>query len=137
MMINVIVFMLMLPLSPGGGILGPLIRWLGLSPDMWLVGPPYLPIWQMVTYGFVHDTSGLMHILSNMLALYFFGGLLEQMIGSRRLAIGYFGALFAGGLAHLVAGWIAGSSIPGVGASGAVLGVLIMAAVLQPDARVI
>lgn len=137
MVINVVVFVLMLPLAPHGETMLTLDRWFGVMPSMWLTEAPYLPFWQLVSYGFMHDTTGLHHLLFNMLGLYFFGTMVERQVGAKRFAIAYFGAMFAGGLAHVVAGWFGGAHLPVVGASGAVMGILLMAAVMQPQARVI
>ncbi len=122
MVINVVVFVLMLPLAPHGETMLTLDRWFGVMPSMWLTEAPYLPFWQLVSYGFMHDTTGLHHLLFNMLGLYFFGTMVERQVGAKRFAIAYFGAMFAGGLAHVVAGWFGGAHLPVVGASGAVMG---------------
>ncbi|MDF1838170.1 MAG: rhomboid family intramembrane serine protease [Planctomycetota bacterium] len=137
MVINAIVFLLMVPLSPNGDSMHALVRWMGVTPNMWFLEAPFFPFWQLASYGFMHDTSSLQHLLFNMLGLYFFGTMVERAVGAKRFAIAYFGAMFAGGLAHVITGWFGHGSIPALGASGAVLGVLLMAAVMQPNARVI
>jgi len=43
---------------------------------------PFFKIWQVVTYMFMH--GGLEHIFFNMFALFMFGPVLEQVIGSKR-----------------------------------------------------
>ncbi len=40
--------------------------------------------WTVVTYMFVH--GGIMHILFNMIALYFFGPRVEERLGGRRFS---------------------------------------------------
>ncbi len=137
MVLNAIIFVLMVLLSFNRPALGAALRWLGVTPDMWGLSAPFLPLWQLVTYGFVHDTGGLSHLAFNMLGLFFFGSMVEREVGSTRMGIAYFGAMLAGGFAHLIAGWIGTGHIPVVGASGAVLGILLAAAVLQPNAKVI
>src|SRR5438128_2155830 len=47
-----------------------LTQWLGLSPSLAL-GKGY--VWQFVTYAFLHKPDDLLHLIFNMLALYFFG----------------------------------------------------------------
>lgn len=73
---------------------------------------------------FLH--GDLYHIAFNMLFLWIFGGPVEERIGSRELLKYYFGAgLFAGILStgmELIAR--PGSSAPGIGASGAISGVM-------------
>lgn len=137
LVLNAIVFALMVLLSFSPSLLGTVQRWFGLTPDMWGSSPAFLPAWQVVTYGFMHSTAGLQHFLFNMLSLFFFGTMVEQQVGSKRMVIAYIGAMLAGALACLIAGWLGNGSIPTLGASGAVLGILLMAAVLQPDAKII
>lgn len=114
---------------------GPLVRWLALDPDLWYGGVP--AVWQLVTYGFLHDLTSPIHLLFNLLALYFFGTMLEGMVGSRRFAWQYFTAVILGGLVHLgLAIWMPGHPMV-IGASGAVLYTVVACAVLQPTARVL
>jgi hypothetical protein len=82
---------------------------------------------------FLH--GGWWHLISNMLALYIFGDNIEDRLGHVLYLIFYLlGGLVAGG-AHLVA--YAQSTIPTVGASGAIAGVLGAYLVLYPQARVL
>ncbi|HXT69765.1 MAG TPA: rhomboid family intramembrane serine protease [Vicinamibacterales bacterium] len=53
---------------------------LGLSPSAVFEGGQ---VWRLVTYMFVHDATGFMHILFNMLALWMFGVDLERRWGTR------------------------------------------------------
>jgi len=46
-----------------------------------LGGPAFQP-WQVITYAFLHDPSSVLHILSNMFALYMFGPDVELVLGS-------------------------------------------------------
>jgi membrane associated rhomboid family serine protease len=86
-------------------------------------GAGFLP-WQVITYGFLH--GGLMHIGFNMLALYMFGGQIEQVFGQRRFLVYYLGCVFAAALAQLlVTSVIGGEAYPTVGASGGVFGLLL------------
>src|SRR5438874_2079921 len=65
----------------------------------WLVFVPryvLLQPWTIVTYMFLH--GNYMHILFNMLALYFFGPRVEDRIGSRRFTILYFLSGISGAL---------------------------------------
>ncbi len=108
---------------------------LGLRPSSWFVGPPWFPFWQPVTYGFLHAGRG--HLFWNMLQLYFFGTLLESILGSRRFLATYVGAMLVGALAHLLLQPLVNANAPAIGASGAVLGVVIATAVLRPNTTVI
>ena len=95
-----------------------LIVWFGLWPfnTPASVGAGFLP-WQVITYGFLHGS--LLHIGFNMLALYMFGGQIEQIFGPRRFLSYYLGCVFAAALAQLaVSAWAGGPVYPTVGASG-------------------
>jgi len=85
-------------------------------------------LWQVVSYMFLHGS--FMHLLGNMLGLYFFGTELEQRLGSRRFLLLYLGCGLLGGL-----GWLMLSGRGGgvcIGASGAVLGMVGTFAALYP-----
>ena len=113
---------------------GPTWGWLRLDPATWYSGLP--AVWQLWTYGFLHDLGSPFHLLFNLLALYFFGSMLEAQIGARRFAWQYFAALAFGALVHLgLVPWIGQN--PVVGASGAVLYCVIACATLQPNAQVL
>jgi membrane associated rhomboid family serine protease len=90
--------------------------------------PPYVlqRPWTLVTYMFLHGSFG--HIFFNMLGLYFFGPRVEDRLGSNRfitlyLISGIVGALFSIVLAP---------GVQVIGASGAVLGVLMAFARFWP-----
>jgi membrane associated rhomboid family serine protease len=68
--------------------------------------------------GFLHD--GLLHILFNMVFLYFMGRILEPAIGRVNFALVYVASLFAGSFGAL----LFQPGAPTVGASGACFGVL-------------
>jgi len=132
LLFNGIVFLLLFVLGSGGARLA---DWLAVDPARWGTHPPYFPIWQILTYGFVH--AGLQHILFNSLVLYFFGTMLERALGSRKFLTVYFGALLIGGLLHAVLAPLVGFTAPMVGASGAIMGVLVGAAMLFPHSQVL
>jgi len=44
---------------------------------------------QLVTYMFMHDTSGITHIFFNMFSLWMFGRILERVLGSKRYLFYY------------------------------------------------
>lgn len=81
--------------------------------------------WTLVTYMFLH--AGFMHILFNMLALYFFGPRVEQRIGSERFFVLYVISGITGGLLSFY-----NPGVPIIGASGAVYGVLLAYARFWP-----
>lgn len=94
--------------------------------------------WQLVSYGFLH--GGFAHLFLNGLALYQFGGRIEQSFGQRRYLIFYFTCVVGAGLVQLLVTTMmtdAGSSpFPTVGASGGIFGVLLAYAMLFPKDRV-
>jgi membrane associated rhomboid family serine protease len=95
-----------------------------------------LQIWRLITYQFLH--SGPLHILFNMLGLYFLGPTLERYWGSRRFLIFYLGCGMAGGLFYtLLVAVNFLPALPMVGASGAILGMLAACAILFPQFVVI
>jgi len=112
-----------------------LIVWFGLWPlhTPQNFGASFMP-WQVLSYGFLHGS--LMHIGFNMLALYMFGGQIEQVFGSRRFLIYFLGCIFAAALAQLVVTGIAGGDpYPTVGASGGVFGLLLAYGLLFPHRK--
>jgi membrane associated rhomboid family serine protease len=125
--------------APGVG--APLYEWLSLNPAQWWRWFPFVPVWQLLSYGFLHSLGDIFHLLFNLLALYFFGTLVEGIIGPRRFLVLYLVALVLGGAAQLLLGLAqmasTGLAAPTLGASGAVMAILVAAAVMQPDMRVI
>lgn len=79
--------------------------------------------WQLITSAFTH--SEVMHIGFNMLALYFLGPSLEQILGRARFLAVYLVSALAGSAFVM---WLSPPFISTVGASGAIFG--LMAAVL-------
>ncbi len=86
--------------------------------------------WTPLTYMFLH--ANLMHILFNMLGLYFFGPRLEQRIGSRDFLILY----FVSGLSGAALSYVFAFNAAIIGASAAVFGVLYGYAHYWPDERI-
>jgi membrane associated rhomboid family serine protease len=92
-----------------------------------------LQVWRLVTYQFLHDPTGIFHIVLNMIGLFFLGPPLEQHWGSRRFLSFYLGCGIAGAiLYYLLVALRLLPPIPMVGASGAILGILAACAILFP-----
>jgi membrane associated rhomboid family serine protease len=92
--------------------------------------PPFRS-WQFVTYMFCH--GGFYHLFGNMFALWMFGRTLEYEIGSKRfltyyMVCGIGAALIQVGLASLL-----GEQIVLLGASGAVMGLLLAFGLMHPN----
>ncbi|MCL4522681.1 MAG: rhomboid family intramembrane serine protease [Acidobacteria bacterium] len=115
----------------------PIIRWLGLVPYGVTHG---LRLWQPFTYLFLH--GGFWHLFWNMLALWMFGCDLERVWGKRKFLNYYFLTGVGAGCINILVktiadpSGVASSLIPTIGASGAIFGILIAAAVLFPDRRI-
>lgn len=93
---------------------------------------PLFHSWQFITYMFLHADWG--HLFFNMFALWMFGRTLEYEIGSRRFLLYYFVCGVGAALLQMGVAWIADD--PGtilLGASGAVMGVLLAFGVMHPN----
>lgn len=98
-------------------------------------------LWQPLTYIFLH--GGLFHWLLNMLVLYMFACDVERTWGTKRFLKYFFITGVGAGVCVVLAkmlGSLSGisrSDTPTIGASGAIYGVLMAAAVLFPDRQVL
>ncbi len=108
------------------------VEWLSLSSD-WkeaLMRP-----WTWITCMFLHE--GLMHILWNMILLYFFGRIVGDLIGDQKvLPIYILGGLVAGLMYFISAnllGYGGGQPVYALGASGAVMAIVLTAGVVAPE----
>jgi membrane associated rhomboid family serine protease len=107
----------------------PMLYYLGLIPRLaW----SRFFIWQFATYMFLH--GGFFHILINMYALWVFGCEVERMWGSKAFYKYYFITGIGAGIIHTLLTPM--STIPTIGASGAVLGVLTAFAMMFPDRQI-
>jgi membrane associated rhomboid family serine protease len=102
-----------------------------------------LHLWQPVTYLFLHDPNSLFHLLFNMLFLWMFGVDLERAWGKHRFYVYFFVTGIGAGLINVFVKTLldprgTGTSvlIPTIGASGAIYGILLAAAVMFPDRRI-
>ncbi|MFY0653100.1 MAG: rhomboid family intramembrane serine protease [Cyclobacteriaceae bacterium] len=95
--------------------------------------------WTILSYAFTHSMNRLLHILMNMLILYWFGKLIAEYLGSQKLISIYVLGALTGGLAYMVILNVFpyySEMVPLaelVGASGAVYAVTVAAATLMPD----
>lgn len=118
---NVVMFLVAYPGSP-------LYYLLLFAPTHVLQRP-----WSPLTYMFLH--GGLMHILLNMVGLYFFGPRVESRIGSRDFILLYLVSGIAGAALSYAFLFLTGPTAI-VGASGAVFGVLYAFAHFWPHERI-
>lgn len=110
---------------------------------LWPIGPsqfadvPGFEIWQLVTYGFLHDPNGLTHIAFNMFALWMFGGAIENTLGGRPFAIYYFVCVIGAAATQLaVVYFFTGGFYPTLGASGGIFGLLLAYGLMYPHQRI-
>jgi membrane associated rhomboid family serine protease len=115
------------------------LAWFGLVPSAVTHGF----IWQLFTYLFLH--GGIFHILLNLLFLCMFGADIERSWGARRFftyftICGVGAALINVVVKSLLVTWgissAASLQVPTIGASGAIYGVLLAAAILMPHRQV-
>ncbi|MES2357741.1 MAG: rhomboid family intramembrane serine protease [Gemmatimonadota bacterium] len=120
--LNVLVYFIQLT-SPVGT--ADVAAWLGLSatefPAHW---------WAIGTYMFVH--AGFAHIATNMIMLWMFGPRVERAFGTRAFTYFYLWCGLGGGIFHLLFEQHSGV----IGASGAVVGVVLAYALKWPDDEV-
>ncbi len=105
---------------------GALERIFGLVPDAVFARGQ---VWQLGTYMFLH--GGLFHILFNMFALFMFGSELERDWGTPDFIKYYFFTGVGAGLTQWAMNM--NSSIPTIGASGSVFGLLLAFGMMYPN----
>lgn len=114
---------------------GRVVNWLGLSWEN--VADAYgLGALRLLTHQFVHSFHDPWHIFWNMLMLYFFGTMVEEEIGKRRVLRLYVIAGLVGGIVQLLLMLAMGRDPVAVGASGSVYGIMTWAALAHPRATV-
>lgn len=109
-----------------------IIRNLSIAADPWFI---LTHPWTLVTHMFLHE--GFMHILFNMLFLFWFGRIFGDLLGDRRV----FPLYLLGGLAGAMAVIIVGNlgfigpdlNVPAMGASAAVMAILVAAGMFAPN----
>jgi len=86
-------------------------------------------LWQLFTYIFLH--GGFPHILFNLLALYMFGGELENYWGSKKFLFYFFFCGIGAGICTVI--FSPYQFVPTIGASGAIYGLLLAFGWLFPN----
>jgi membrane associated rhomboid family serine protease len=139
--LNVIIFLIVDILS---SIYGDklVFSYLALTPSNIIAGK-YL--WTLITHMFLH--ANFLHLFFNMFSLWFIGKNVEKIIGYKRfiwfylisgIVAGLFFSILSGvfGLSLIGSKLFGNPTISGVGASGAIFGLLGMMAVLVPRTRI-
>jgi membrane associated rhomboid family serine protease len=133
---GLIVLHAILTISSASGYYPPVLRQFELSSALpVLLRHP----WTLLTYAFTHE--GFLHILFNLLNLYWFGQLVREYLGDRRLVSIYVLGALAGAAVFLIAFNYVPPFIPSpdkpmpamVGASAAATAIIVAAATLLPD----
>lgn len=106
--------------------------------------------YQLLTYGFLHSTQDIAHILINMLVLFMFGREVEARYGKREFLLFYLVGIIAAGTVWSLSEYAAGMSSPelaqmgvalrtptAVGASGALAALVVLFAFNWPHRQVL
>lgn len=110
-------------------------------PDMalYFIGDTRFSPYQLITHMFMH--GDVMHLAMNMFGLYIFGSYVERYIGSQKFFFLYFISGLGALIAHLGVQYYQFANMgveyfrPVVGASGALMGVVMSFAVLFPNLK--
>jgi membrane associated rhomboid family serine protease len=95
---------------------------LGLTPAYFLAQP-----WTLITNIFVHGS--ILHIIANMISLYFLGSFVLRLVGEKRFLIVYFLGGIIGNIFYVLMG---PPFIPGIGASGGIFALGGALAIIAP-----
>jgi membrane associated rhomboid family serine protease len=102
-------------------------RWLdahmALPPD--LLTRPWM-FWTLLTYGFSHDPTNIIHVGGNMFVLWVFGVDVERLYGREKFMRLYLSLVVLSGLAWVVLQQFSKSGVPVIGASGAIMGIMVV-----------
>ncbi|SMB89772.1 Rhomboid family protein [Hymenobacter roseosalivarius DSM 11622] len=139
LLINILVFVVLILikavtfLAGGSGIYESIVRLFSLPADL---GALARRPWSVLTYAFLHQ--GFLHIIFNLLNLYWFGSLVREYLGDRKLVSLYILGALAGAALFLLAynlvpAYRNGPLAEVLGASGAVTAIIVAAATLLPD----
>lgn len=127
LIINTGIFIVQLVVD-GAKLDGPILSSLGFTPYQVFHGK----IWQIFTYMFLH--GGVWHLVINMLMLWMFSSNLEEDWGSKRFLHYYLICGVGGGILTLAypPTW----HIPTIGASAAVMGIIVAYGMSYPERRI-
>ena len=133
-LINVVAFLFHSDRESAGVLLSEILSWIMLPAD---IGDLITRPWTLFTHMFAH--YGFLHLLFNMLWLYWFGRIIQEFIGNKKVLPLY----ILGGLSGAVLLVISYNIFPGLqsampyvkalGASAGVLAIVVGAATLVPD----
>lgn len=106
------------------------------SPEFWQWQFPF-NVWQVLTAGFAHSPTSIWHLLGNMLVLFFFGQSIEEVYGRKEFLRLYLTLVVLGNAMayalHMIPGLYPNPYVVVLGASGAVVGIVILFALHFPN----
>lgn len=108
-----------------------------LKGALWPINTPMFEPYQVFTTMFLHAPriDQFFHILFNMLVLFMFGRVLENVWGSKRFLFFYLACGIGASAAHLIMQYLMGTFSFAIGASGAVMGVMVAFGYLFPNTQ--
>jgi membrane associated rhomboid family serine protease len=94
-------------------------------------------VWQLITFQFLHANTW--HLLFNMVAIYFFGRMVEDRLGQGAFLRVYLLSGIIGGLLQCLLGWIFPEQflIRVMGASAGAFGLIAAATMIDPDSTIL
>jgi membrane associated rhomboid family serine protease len=93
-------------------------------------------VWQLLTFQFLH--GGLLHLIGNLMGLWFFGRWVENILGTNRFLVAYFGCGVVGGLMQSTLMFFFAAHFGSFvfGASAGVMGIFAIFARLESDSEI-
>ena len=98
--------------------------------------------WTLVTHMFVHDMNNVWHILGNMIWLWAFGYILQDLTGNRKIIPVFIYGALAGAIAYMISFNLIGplkehlATAQAFGASAGIMAIAIGATTLAPNYRI-
>lgn len=92
--------------------------------------------WTYITSLFSHSLTSPMHIIGNAIVLFFFGRLLEKIIGRRPLLVLFIGAGIIAAISEVLLAILLGNTTGVLGASGGILALMGVLTVYNPKMKV-
>ena len=136
-LVNVVVFVLIRLLAVGSWMFGSstfaITQWVAMPSDLWLL---LRRPWTLVTYMFAH--ADMLHILFNMLWLYWIGSIFMEFFSAKHLTGLYLLGGWGGAVLYLLAANLLPNLSGGVliGSSAAVIAIVVATAVYVPDYKI-
>ncbi len=102
---------------------------------LWPFSSEFFRPWQYLTTMFLHGT--FQHLFFNMFVLWMFGFEIENLWGSKRFLVFYILSGLGASALHAIVTALEGGTLPAVGASGAIAGVVLVFAMLFPNRMIL